>query len=76
MARKFGRGSDGDDREEVEFYLHRQTPDAWCVSTDGDSNQAEWLPKSQVDVLALPAVVGRENTFLVPQWLLERKGLV
>lgn len=71
-----GVGSEGDDREEVDLHVHFLTERAVRVSLTGDDDKAEWLPLSEVDTVdGGPFRRGRVCSLLVPQWLLEKKGL-
>jgi hypothetical protein len=67
-----GVGSDSDDREEVDLMVYHESPAAVLVQKEPDV----WLPKSQIDTSdGGPFRVKKVNKLLVPQWLLEKKGL-
>ena len=61
------------DLEDIEVTLHHQTPLAWLVSTDGERENAIWIPKALCE---LEHVRGRVWTLTAPQPVLEEKGLV
>lgn len=71
-----GVGSDYDDQEVVEIYVHAETAKAVLVSVDGDDEESTWLPKSLVDTEdGRPFRLGSVTAILAPRWLLEREGL-
>ncbi|MCO5157918.1 MAG: hypothetical protein M9945_14410 [Aquamicrobium sp.] len=59
--------------EDIEVHMHHQTDKAVLVSTDGDRENAVWVPKSQCQV---EHKRGRLWVLTAEQSLLEDKGLV
>jgi hypothetical protein len=61
------------DLEDIEVTLHHSTGKAWLVSTDGERENAKWVPKSKCE---LEHVRGHIWTLTAPQPYLEEKELV
>mgnify|MGYP001377871303 CR=1 FL=1 len=59
---------------DIDVHIHHKTDKAALVSTDGDSDNAEWLPFSQCEIEEKPgstiAVLSCE------EWLAVEKGFV
>lgn len=72
---KRGRGSESDDREATDLYVHAISDNSVLVSADGDEDQSTWLPKSKVDTEDGGPYRRGPAVLLVPQWLLEKEGL-
>jgi hypothetical protein len=62
------------DKMQFTVIVHAVTERALLVSTDGDEEEAVWLPLSQIDY---PPNVGKgdEAEISVPQWLADDKEL-
>jgi hypothetical protein len=59
---------------EIVLHKHHETPKAFLVSETGDDDKAVWLPKSQVE--EGDAGKGGTFTYLVPEWLTNKNGLI
>ena len=64
-----------DELIDVDVKIHRVSQSAIRVSTNGEIDDAVWLPKSQC-VLPEEAGFDWEGTIQVKQWLAEREGLI
>ncbi len=60
---------------ELELFVHDETNEAWRVSSEGNIQDAVWIPKSQCDD-AGEAETGKACEFLIPEWLANEKGLI
>jgi len=61
------------DLHEIEVYKHFATERAVLVSLDGEKENAQWLPISQIEVEPLSHGL---CTVTAPEWLLLEKGLI
>jgi hypothetical protein len=59
---------------DLELHLHMETGAAFLVSDTGDTVDAVWVPKSQVE--QVEKTKGQRYMFVVPEWLAMRKGLL
>lgn len=73
---KTGRGSYGSTKELVQLHmcLHAQTKMAMLLSIDGDEDNANWFPKSQLDVVDSDEAHYRVVT--MPEWLAKKHELI
>jgi hypothetical protein len=53
---------------------HAETEKAVLVSETGDKDDAEWLPKSQIEIE--PSTKKGQFTVTMPEWLAKEKGFV
>lgn len=60
---------------DLELMIHHETEKAVLVSTDGNREAAQWLPKAQVE-FEEPIQIGKAQIVTLPQSLAEDKGLV
>lgn len=58
---------------DITVHVHAKTSKAILVSEDGDSDNATWLPLSQVEV---ELIKGPIHEVTMPEWLAVEKGLV
>lgn len=58
---------------DLTLHLHHQTAAAIFVSDDGDSGNAIWLPKSQIEFTEPKNNI---NEVTMPTWLAKEKGLI
>lgn len=63
------------DVTDYEVQIHASTDKAIKVSTDGERDNAVWLPLSQIEVERKPPPKDNFATITVPDWLAEEKGL-
>lgn len=68
------RGREEDEGVEIDLMLHRATEKAVLVSLDDNSDNASWVPKSQI--LDGKFVVGTVCTLTLKAWIAEREGLI
>jgi hypothetical protein len=61
------------DLVEVDAVLHHETGKAFLVSTDGNRDNAEWLPKSQCQEVERRK---RSIKLEMPEWLAADRGLI
>jgi hypothetical protein len=62
------------DLVEVDVALHHDTDKAFfLVSTDGNRDKAQWIPKSQCQHAG---GAGRHRTLEMPEWLAMDRGLI
>lgn len=59
---------------DVTVQLHHETAKAILVSTDGDRDNAVWLPLSQLEIAERHA--GGRLDITLPTWLATDKGLI
>ena len=58
---------------DITVHVHAKTSKAILVSEDGDSDDAVWIPLSQVEV---EPIKGPIHELTIPEWLAIEKGLV
>lgn len=60
---------------ELTMHLHHETAKAYLLSEDGVEKSAQWLPKSQIEILDKN---DRNNIVQIklPEWLAEKSGLI
>ncbi len=69
--------SKNDEKVELLLVIHHETDKAFLVSENDNRDDAEWLPKSQIEFVSAETKSGVVyGTFEVPQWLAERAGFV
>lgn len=60
------------DLADIDVQLHHETEKAWLVSSDGDRENAIWIPKSQAEI----EPKGKHHVLTCPEWLATDKGLI
>jgi len=58
---------------DITVQLHQETERAILVSDDGETDNAVWLPKSQVEFVTKSAGIIEVT---LPEWLATERGLV
>lgn len=62
---------------ELELHFHAGTGKAMRLSLTGDDTQAEWVPRSQIEVLDLVEPdKGDTVNIEIPEWLAKQKGFL
>lgn len=63
---------------EISVFLHHKTERAILVSSNGNSDDAVWIPLSQCEVISIKGriIALRQFALELPEWLATEKGLV
>jgi len=67
------KNATNNDIHEIEVHLHAETERGLLVSVTGKRDDAEWVPKSQVEIERVRHMTWK---LTAPEWLLHEKGLI
>lgn len=58
----------------VGVHCHAETPKALLLSTDGDEDNAEWTPKSQIVRIGVKR--GEDGDVELKEWIAQKNGFI
>jgi hypothetical protein len=68
------RYPDKDETVIVNVHCHAETPKAMLLSTDGEEDNAEWTPKSQM--LHIGVKRGEDGDVELKEWIAKQNGFI